>query len=271
MKYGVTQRRVFVVKCLYCGKEFEPKIQRKDVRFCSSSCGGRYRKRNHRIKDIYICKYCHKEFSPKGHDRITYCSRECAFADKKASPIITIDPECVICGIMFKGKSNAKCCSDTCREVYKKRKRLEYKQSDAYQLDLDRQRNEYIKRPLKIFVCKTCNAEFKSKASHAVYCSDRCNPLVAIHKGKVSKGVKEKIWKRDNYICKLCNKPMDMDKASTLNTANPHSMAPTIDHIVPVSTAKELGWSNKMIHAESNLQAAHFICNTSRGNKSIIN
>jgi pentose-5-phosphate-3-epimerase len=62
---------------------------------------------------------------------------------------------------------------------------------------------------------------------------------------------------------------MRMDKQDTLGTKTPHLMAPTIDHVVPISIAKQMGWTSIMIHKESNLQSAHLICNIRKSNNAM--
>lgn len=61
------------------------------------------------------------------------------------------------------------------------------------------------------------------------------------------------IFERDDYVCGLCGKRIDPLKKY------PDLMSASIDHIIPVS----LGGN----HTYDNLQAAHFLCNTRKSNK----
>lgn len=61
------------------------------------------------------------------------------------------------------------------------------------------------------------------------------------------------VFERDNNACQLCGDPMDMSKKT------PHPLAPTIDHIVPISRGGT--------HTMDNIQSAHFHCNISKGNR----
>jgi 5-methylcytosine-specific restriction endonuclease McrA len=246
--------------CLNCGKEFTCRNDKR-IKYCSSKC----QKAHHRIEQSFICKYCGKEFHPKGIDRITYCSRECAFADKKAKPKRPKEKKrltCVICGKEFEGKSRSKYCSDECRK--------------------QKARNDYYEKPkiLKPRNCKWCNKLFipEFKCGYYACCSEECNKKwikhrdknnIRRHRNSVSVAKRERIWKRDNYICQLCGKKLKMDKLNTIASGKPHPLAPTADHIIPQSIAKEMGWNNKQIHAESNLQSAHFICNIRKGNRAV--
>lgn len=64
---------------------------------------------------------------------------------------------------------------------------------------------------------------------------------------------RNEIFARDNWICKLCNQPLDRTEVK------PHPMSPSIDHIIPLSRGGE--------HNKENCQAAHLGCNRSKGPK----
>ena len=72
-------------------------------------------------------------------------------------------------------------------------------------------------------------------------------------KAYVSKVIPYEIFYRDLFMCKLCNKPLDM-KAKA-----PESLSPSIDHIIPLSKGGT--------HEPANCQAAHLRCNISKGNR----
>lgn len=57
-------------------------------------------------------------------------------------------------------------------------------------------------------------------------------------------------------ICALCGRPVDMSLKS------PDPMAPTVDHIIPVSKG---GHPSDM----NNLQLAHWICNRMKSDKTV--
>ncbi|MEV7472229.1 HNH endonuclease [Pseudarthrobacter oxydans] len=61
------------------------------------------------------------------------------------------------------------------------------------------------------------------------------------------------VFERDGYECKLCMHPLDMDAKF------PHPWSPTLDHIQPLSKGGH--------HLYVNLQAAHFHCNTAKGDR----
>lgn len=61
------------------------------------------------------------------------------------------------------------------------------------------------------------------------------------------------IYDRDNWICRICNKPVDKE------LKYPNRMSKSIDHIIPVS----LGGAD----TEANVQLAHLTCNQRKNNK----
>lgn len=61
------------------------------------------------------------------------------------------------------------------------------------------------------------------------------------------------VFERDGYLCKLCGLPLDMDAKF------PHPLSPTLDHIIPINKGGH--------HLYTNLQAAHFRCNTAKGDR----
>lgn len=61
------------------------------------------------------------------------------------------------------------------------------------------------------------------------------------------------VFERDGFMCRLCDEPLDMAAAS----GSP--LSPTLDHVVPISRGGGHVWGN--------VQAAHFYCNVSKGNR----
>lgn len=61
------------------------------------------------------------------------------------------------------------------------------------------------------------------------------------------------VFERDAFECKLCNEPLDMAAKF------PHPLSPTLDHIIPLNKGGH--------HLYVNLQAAHFRCNTAKGDR----
>lgn len=280
--------------CEYCGEKFVP--YREDGRFCKEECTlayGRYVTQGWQPPEEKNCSICGKMFKVKSNYLQTYqeyCSLECTSIGtaKKSTCVVCgeiyliaegIDKKyckseckqidytktCDICGEVFKAINITQrvCPKNECRKADKRQKFKDYFVSV-------KETNEFI-----IKTCKYCGKKFKTNynASKRVYCldsncADKANR--EMHGGKVSKAKKNRILKREKYICKLCGQPLRMDKQDDLGVRRPHMLAPTVDHIVPVSLAIEMGWSRKEIHSESNLQSAHFICNVKKGNNLLV-
>lgn len=92
----------------------------------------------------------------------------------------------------------------------------------------------------------------------AVYCSDRCNSRAHALARKIAgrSGTERRrvnrayLGDRDGWRCGLCRKRIDR------NLEHPHPLAPSVDHIVPIS----LGGGNEL----SNLQLTHLRCNLTK-------
>lgn len=65
---------------------------------------------------------------------------------------------------------------------------------------------------------------------------------------------------RDEWQCKLCSMPVDQNNKHS--RGNLHLMGPSLDHIIPVSKGGSHTWNN--------VQLAHFMCNSLRGNKDLV-
>lgn len=242
-------------KCELCGIEWESKARiAKRCKKCAN-------KQIH----TYICLNCGKEFHPKKKEYNKYCSRECCFEHLKANargrtprPKKPNKPKnivtCEVCKKDFEtNQPKAKYCSDECRRIAG--------------VDRAYKKNTAISRN-----CKWCGTEFipDHRASTYAYCCEEHKQLaIKEHEEKhgISKAKRKRIYLRDGCNCKLCGKPMRMDMIHTLGTSNPHPFAPTIDHIMPKSIAKQQGWTKEQIHDDSNLQAAHWRCNIDKGTK----
>lgn len=61
--------------------------------------------------------------------------------------------------------------------------------------------------------------------------------------------VRPAVLQRDNYICHLCGKRIDM------GIKYPHPMSASVDHVIGAGTGYDMRY----------LKAAHLGCNTSRG------
>lgn len=222
---------------------------------------------------IKICKYCGKEFITRVDNRPNrglYCSNKCAGFAKglkrlknPKKPKLIKKVQCKACGNIFEQKNSRLYCGDECRKKYE----AKYQKKRA-------QREKSIKtKPRK---CKWCGSLFIPEYGNKkrVFCSTGCakkadNALKAVASRIRSKKTKKrinnihidlinrtKIFERDNWRCQLCGKKINP------KLKFPHPMSATIDHIIPLCDGGE--------HTERNLQAAHFICNSRRQDKGIV-
>jgi len=242
-------------KCEWCGKEFEPnKFAVSRQKFCSDKCRRRWRYYNPKHPE-QTCRYCGKKFVPKGLDRTTYCSRQCAWADKrkpkikKPKPIIT----CVICGKQFKGKTKQqKYCSDECRKEKKRQDARKYAEA----------KRKLVNKQVK---CKECGKEFVPEYGNKrrEFCSKLCFKRYNRRIGKAVRRARIKgrpyemfdpveIFERDKWRCQLCGRKTPKPLRGTTDDC-----APELDHIIPLA----LGGS----HTRANVQCLCRRCNQEKG------
>lgn len=113
--------------------------------------------------------------------------------------------------------------------------------------------------------CARCGEAFTVEHQlQARYCSTRCSRRVTKQAYRarkkdafVERVSPRRIYERDGWRCKLCRKKVQRDKVA------PHPLAPTLDHIIPLTAGVENGG----VHAPHNVQCAHFICNSRKSGR----
>jgi 5-methylcytosine-specific restriction endonuclease McrA len=115
--------------------------------------------------------------------------------------------------------------------------------------------------------CRECqrqhSAKWRSKNRDYWSAWQKANPekvLAITHKRRAQKLSREHevidrmaVFVADNFTCKLCGDPLDM-------TAKfPHPLSPSIDHVIPLNKGGH--------HLYSNIQSAHFVCNSAKGDR----
>lgn len=257
--------KVIMVECPTCHKEFTRKsVNGRKPRFCSDHCRC-IGKREHITA---YCIHCTRAFNPKTNTRLVFCSRECnynhktqqsqevAFLHGLTKPLIEWPSlvACKSCGVFFDHKYGAKVCSEWCRLRVQKA----YFDAKGEQQKIERRQRPHVSK-----TCPECGKEFniQLRVERTHYCSNKCAAKVGRrkqrHKYRRVKGKGLGLYelaKRDNFKCQLCGKKVKMDKRT------PHPLSPTVDHIVPLSE----GGTNE----RSNLQLAHFWCNSKKGARS---
>lgn len=259
-------------QCDHCGKPLTTRQRSRHQRYCSRDCYNAAT--GARPVGIHTCKYCGKRFKPSGNDRKTYCSRECAFADKAkkcktCGKVITgsqsdycsveckekaleRDIKCVICGKSFRGRSGTKYCSDECRKEKARQDAQKYAKA----------KHKLANKQVK---CKHCGREFEPEygTKRRQFCSDFCLAKYNKRIGKVIRRARTKgssyeifdpveIFERDKWRCQLCGRKTPKSLRGTTN-----DRAPELDHIVPLA----LGGS----HTRANVQCLCRRCNQEKG------
>lgn len=252
------------MKCPECGNEFVPKHEAQ--RLCSLACvrhaGTKAYVKRHRIRHECICRHCGQAFTPKATDRTTYCSRECAFAERRK---ISAEREvnevccvayCRICGKATLGRNRY--CSNECRRKKESQR--------ARQLAESRHHAEPTR-------CAWCGETFTPQYGDKkrVYCSKGCcekagkanrSPQRRIARRKQLKRRRYQtakrgeaitmlhLYERDAGRCQLCGRRVN------LNYKFPDMRSASTDHIVPVSKGGTHEWWN--------VQLAHLGCNATK-------
>ena len=199
-------------------------------------------------KIIARCKHCQADFRPKEANRITYCSRECAFAYKRTRAEV--------------------------RDA-----------AQAQQRQALKEQREIAKQQRLIRTCSVCQVEYQRKGTHGICpnCLEakrivrnatpqakalrtairkRLKTLKLHDKGKHRKraikfGVAYEtvkpgeVFDRDGWMCQLCHEPIDRTAQA------PHPLSASLDHVIPMARGGP--------HTYGNVQAAHFRCNSLKG------
>jgi 5-methylcytosine-specific restriction endonuclease McrA len=96
------------------------------------------------------------------------------------------------------------------------------------------------------FCSSECAARSQSRNNkHKRRMHIRANPSENIHR--------KKVFARDNFLCRLCNEPVDMTLPANDN------YAASIDHIIPLAKGGS--------HTYGNVQTAHRLCNSYKNDK----
>ena len=210
--------------CEVCNMLFEAKPNKRR-RFCSQKCKGIWlsqerKGKNKKPRITLTCTYCGRTFERKVseiHNK-NFCSKECHFAyNKNINYKRRVSIKCVQCSKTFlvkpsrAEKRNPRFCSRQC----------------SYKWQSENLRGTHSPHWARILcVCKTCGKEFtttssKIKNGRGVFCSFECRVKWQRTEGAnnsqwkggksfepypatFNMAFKQKIRKRDNYICAIC-------------------------------------------------------------------
>lgn len=241
------------VICMGCGKPFQTDTHKL---YCCDGCKPPKINKHNKIHKK-ICLHCGIGYNTH-HTEQMYCSKHCmglARRKPETQNIVKTLPICAVCGKEFNGYVNSKRCSDGCRK--------EYSSIRSYKRSKEIHNNKTNPRE-----CGECGISFNPEYGnkHRCFCSNNCsirfaNRVVkqkrrAVKKNAFVAPVSYKlIYERDGGICQLCGKKVRMQ------IKWPDQTCGSIDHIIPLS----IGGT----HEPKNVQLAHHICNSFKGNRAM--
>lgn len=120
--------------------------------------------------------------------------------------------------------------------------------------------------------CRTCGKEYRPHYYGAGFCSVPCRTNGRVYETRSERDMakwhrrrarmagtgyeriaRPSIYKRDGWICGICKGPVDPSLKA------PDPMSASLDHIVPLAKGGA--------HSRSNVQCAHWICNSRKGDR----
>lgn len=239
--------------CEVCGEAYRRTYPPQ--RTCSRRCGAELKLRTARQA---ICKTCGKTTAVYTTGSLPrWCSDAC-----KPKPIVTpVVKDCAVCSGSFEG--SGKFCPGACRAEAKRRYEADYNANRRPRpAGWDRSNRQ----------CPECFEQFAPDSVGKLYCDSTCAGRASrrreraagtrsgeTHRSRARRfGRKYEpvrpltVFERDRWRCRLCGKKVPKDKVA------PHPLAPTLDHIIPMSRP---GGD----HVYANVQLAHFLCNSKKG------
>ena len=227
--------------CIICGKEFKTASKNKQNKACSKSCGQKHRT----LTKERECKWCKQIYTWENNQvrHQNYCSDDCKHKNKLSKK----GKSCKWCGKI----SLRVFCTDDCKKQHDNERARQKAMSLHIQQEIE------IK-------CAWCGELFEpsygeKNRTYCLDCSKRAPRKIAKQKRRMR--IKDKyvepvplkyLIKRDNAICKICGEKVNVEEVV------PHPLAPTNDHIIPISLGGE--------HSKRNCQLAHFSCNCLKSN-----
>ena len=212
------------------------------------------------------CPVCQAEHERRG----IYCSRKCCrrVSNAKArgtevrAPVSTF--ECAWCtrvctpGVDVSANAS-RFCDRTCKRawhMYRQPRRLQRWLDARSRLERAARGRDACGRSFAAGRCRHCDQPFVDTHPEARYCSESCQQghkravrLAAIAATGEHLHFTE-VGELAGWTCGICGTPVDRELAV------PHRLAPTVDHIIPLSRGGE--------HVADNVQLAHLTCNSSK-------
>lgn len=279
-KYKANYKSVKVVRksnCVFCGKEFETDNKKK--LFCSRKCSKRKRscanpsimRRGNRFTtsdgyaqrvDLFTSKY---EFICASDKFFTIMCKDCGCILNRSKDLFKPSHRhCIPCPECAEIVSDIDMSFKIAKRIIDiEEKTIEDKQIKFWSQSFEQQR---------FLFCGCCGELFYPSREHQLYCSARCATRIRNarreHIRRIRKSIQlvdkdislEKVYKRDNGICYLCNKKTDFNDCETINGSFVvGGTYPTIEHVIPLSKGGKHSWDN--------VRCACHSCNSKKGVK----
>ncbi len=233
--------------CQRCGSEFVRPIPQK---YCSRACANRQTTTTSR--QGRSCEVCGTIFTANWSKQRT-CGRACGVRIRKdprhgkGKTVAPIEmrkvyfPTCKNCGQIFCSRRQRQFCARPCEDKWWNTQR----QGPRFKPCVDCGTSVSCRRSK----CDDCVA----KTRQARKARNRARRRVLLQRLIVESFALAEIAVRDGKRCGICHGRVLMGRAV------PHPKAPTMDHILPLAAGGE--------HSRSNMQLAHFICNSLKSDR----
>lgn len=279
--------------CKACNKKREKEYLDKNREKINAKQKERQRKLREGMEDKTSFEYREKRFMEKARKKNPNLEYVSGYKGKESNRVLF---KCKICGHIndvgeFQvGRTEKKLACKGCKEREKNKKeaiRKAKKQKEIEERNLIRLKMKFLKQLKKrldrekkkrIVKCKECGKEFITYKSNSKFCCNKCGKMDNNRRNKIKNNKKRykrmrtngkiewtislnRLVKRDNGICKICGKPIDVndfivDSKGTIICGEDY---PSIDHILPISKGGTHTWNN--------IQLAHRGCNSKKNDK----
>jgi len=225
--------------------------------FCSVACSRLSRRKLPIETHCWFCGNALEGLGKPGFPK-RYCDRVCAakLRVKQEQEARDTSSVCAVCSVTFVGKTrNLRYCGEVCRV-------------EGNRLKAAQRWEEFLSTQpeFKELDCEWCGLKVQVPRSFTggrKY-HDDCKIKARRARNRIKtlrrQGVKtdkrithEEVAERDNFVCYLCEKSVDMSLPRT------SKLGATLDHVIPVSKGGE--------DSLENLRLAHWVCNIKKSDK----
>lgn len=250
--------------CAQCGEGFTPSAVRTDQRYCSRACSrAAHNERRRGVppepKAQRPCYWCGRPFGYHPKLRTTYCSQACrqacdaAFNRVFSPPVLRrrrrLRVRCGSCEAWWSSPRRVPLCPPCARQKA-------WRTSNEARTLASKQRWDTT----ACTICGTVGVDH-STATCGPQCHEELRRRARMRKKSAERARRASvprerydrndIFTRDRWRCGICGQPVDR------NATCPEPLAPTIDHIIPVSRGGP--------DTPANVRCAHLSCNVRKG------